>query len=372
LSKQAVLRAYQQVQLSAVIDSPSEFFDFHTGEAKLIFGGLICDPTPESVFSCYGTNIFSVKPGEETEPGKINAVFTDDQGDLAFEIVDNEWIGPTSSFDLDIVGQRFTVRSSKGRIALKLRHEPPGKVVIERLDMQYEDIHLLASEYDFALGKYNGHNRNLIWLHVKARIDQIFSRPVAVEINRIDMPRTQYPSGFSAQHPGLIVNQVGKPEYALATDQKLLRLYDPTQCGLHWPALGFQIAKGCEFAVSAVVVGVCSIEHARKNFFSKNRMNVPQLYLPAQINEANLEKEQARAKRNKQSEGKKYLKEPFLVLKDAKAIKKWKKRQNLKRNPQNLITTPFLDDKPGCYNAWGSIKLVDSHDRPAIRLRKSS
>ena len=263
---------------------PREFFDFHTSTVKLIFGNLICDPTPESVFRCYGTNVFSVKPGVGSEPGSINALFANEQGDTIFQILENEWIGPTRPYDLTIIGQRFAVRAPSGHIALLLRHEPPGKIIVERLDMRYADVHILASEFDFAIGKYNGHGSNVIWLHVKARIDQIFSQPIAIEFCPTSALPNEYCRGLSVQKPGLIVNQTRQPQWALATDQALLQHYDPTQCGIYWPLLGLQVAKGCGFALCAVAAGVCSIEHARKHFFSQNRMKVPQLYLPAIIN----------------------------------------------------------------------------------------
>jgi|GEM_PF-1588168 len=374
LSKQAVLKSYRQVQLSSEIDNPREFFDFHTGEAKLLFGNLICDPTPKSIFRCYGTNVFSIEPGSDTEPGKINAIFSDDEGNLIFKILGNEWIGSTSSYDLEIIGQRFTLRSPNGRISLKLRHEPPGRVIIERLDMRYKDIHLLASEFDFAIGKYNGYgeySNNLAWLHVKARIDQIFSQPVAIEVNSTEALNVQYQNGLSIKNPGLILNQSGIPEHVLVTDQEIARFYNLTECGIHWTALGFQIAKGCEFALCAVAVGVCSIEHARKHFFSKNRMSVPQLYLPAIINSEKLKKEYSKTGFTKKSEAGEYLKEPFLVLEDKKAIEEWVKRQTEKNTSKIVITTPFVDDKPGCYLAFGAIKLVDSYRGAAVRIQKN-
>jgi hypothetical protein len=371
LSKQSVFQSYQRVQTVDEIDNPREFFDFHTGEAKLLFGNLICEPVPESVFRCYGTNVFSVEAGNSSEPGKINSIFCDDDGQLTFQIIGNEWIGPTSSYDLEIVGQRFTVRLPNGRISLKLRHTPPGIVTIERLDMRYKDIHLLASEFDLALGRYTGHNNNLIWLHVKARIDQIFSQPIAIEVNPTEALTTQYQCGLSAKNPGIIFNQNGKSEYALVTDQELAHRYNLTECGIHWPALGFQIAKGCEFALCAVATGVCSIEHARNKFFSKNRMNVPGLYLPARINATKLRKEYSKAGFGKKSDAGKYLSEPFLVLEDKRAIKEWNTRQTDKNDSKNFVATPFLDDKPGCYFATGVIKLVDSYNGPAIRVGKT-
>jgi len=372
LSKQAVLQSYRRVQTVDEIDSPREFFDFHTGEAKLLFGNLICDPTPESVFRCYGTNVFSVEPGNGSELGKINAIFSDDNGQTAFQILGNEWIGPKSAYDLEIVGQRFTIRLPNGRISLQLRHVPPGRLIIERLDMRYKDVHLLASEFDLALGRYTGHgkhNNNLIWLHVKARIDQIFSQPIAIEVNPTEALATQYQSGLSAKHPGLIINQNGKSEYALVTEQALAHFYNLTECGIHWPALGFQIAKGCEFALCAIAAGVCSIEHARRHFFSKNRMSVPGLYLPAIINSAKLKQECSKTGFGKKIEAREYLNEPFLVLEDAMAVKEWNKRQINKNNSKTLVTTPFLDDKPGCYFATGTIKLVDAYNGSAIRVR---
>lgn len=369
LSKQAVQQAYEKIQSSNEINNPSEFFDFHTGTAKLMFGGLICDPTPESVFRCYGNDVFSIKPGVGSEQGAINALFADEHGNPIFQIVENEWVGPKALFDLEIIGQRFVVRKPDGSISLQLRHEVPGKVIVERLDMRYADVHLLASEFDFALGKYNGYSNNLIWLHVKVRIDQLFSQPIAIEVNHTNALPIEFEAGLSAKNPGIIINQSGKLEHALTTDSNLLNYYNPLRCGIYFPLLGFQIAKGCAFAISAMAIGVCSIDHARKHFFSQNRMNIPSLYLPALINELNLSKEKAKIQ-SKDTKFNKYLKEPFLVLKDSKAIESWNERQALRGVGFSLVKTPFQDDKPNCYFAIGAIKLVDKYDGPAIRIKK--
>lgn len=377
LSKQAVLQSYQRVQASDEIDSPGEFFDFHTGESKLLLGNLIYNLTPQSIFCCYGKNIFSVEPGSGSEPGKINAIFYDDEGNIAFEIIGNEWKG-SSSYDLEIVGQRFTIRlpnkkKGKGKICLRLRHEPPGKIIIERLDMRFSDIHLLVSEFDIAVGKYNGygeHANNLIWLHVKIRIDRIFSQPIAIEVNQIKGLSIQYQSGLSAKNPRLIINQNGKPEYALITAQEIADYYNMNECGIYWPELGFQIAKGCEFALCAIITGVCSIEHARKYFFGENRMNSLGLYLSAIINSESLKEENLKSSFVKLRKTDKYLKEPFLVLEDTEALNEWSKRQTKKNDFKDLIITPFLDDKPGCYFATGTIDIVDSYSGPAIRVKK--
>lgn len=80
------------------------------------------------------------------------------------QIVDNTWRGAVSAWDTEVVGPRIKVRKKKGTFSLILRLEPPGRIVIEKLDMRIADAHILASESSYALGRYESSDR-VYWFH---------------------------------------------------------------------------------------------------------------------------------------------------------------------------------------------------------------
>lgn len=364
LSKKTVKEYYENIQIKKDVKPPSDFFDFHGNETKLYIGNIIYESMPETVLEYCGEQIISIKPGNRIERASINAKFTDSFGVECFNISGNEWIGKNENFDLEVTGARFIIKKSN-RTYLKLKNEPPGKIIVEQLDMRYKDIHILASDQDLAIGRYNGYGNNLIWLHLKIRIDKLLNSPKVIIIENINALNDEYTQGISATKPKIITNQVGSEEFALLTDQKLALNYKLSQTGVYWPALGIQIAKGCDIAISGLLAGVASLEHARKNFFKKNRMNVPQSYLPSILNKDSINKEF----KNFESCTNNNYKPPFLYIKDKNAIKQWRIRKD-RINKSQIINTAFLDDEPGCYLAFGPIRLNDNYNGPAIKVSK--
>lgn len=76
----------------------------------------------------------------------LSAFFTDIDGRHTLAIEQNEWRTPTDNWDVEVEGRRITIRKKLGRIALRLRSDPPHMLTVERLDMYYEGIHLSVQE----------------------------------------------------------------------------------------------------------------------------------------------------------------------------------------------------------------------------------
>ena len=83
--------------------------------------------------------ILSFSPPEipRTAP-LLNAKFYDKKGHLCAEIIDNEWRGYKRAWDIENIGNRYTVRSGRREIALRLQITD-GKVHIDRLNMNYSN-----------------------------------------------------------------------------------------------------------------------------------------------------------------------------------------------------------------------------------------
>ena len=61
-------------------------------------------------------------------------------------IVDNEWQAQATNWDVDVVGPRITFRRDHRDICLRLRTDPPNRVVIESIDMVFAGVRILTSE----------------------------------------------------------------------------------------------------------------------------------------------------------------------------------------------------------------------------------
>jgi hypothetical protein len=186
LSKEFVLASYRKIQAQPASEAspPVGPLDFHDGSAELMIGGLLYSPAVQTVLRYYGHDLIRVVPGQEDEPGMISAVFTDEAGCDVLQLVENEWVGSLESWDIEVVGQRLTVRRERGDISLQLRLDPPGRIVVERLDMRVGDGHVLATEQTYAVGRYIT-DGTIHWVHAGIRIRR--SSPLGAAIEFTDV-----------------------------------------------------------------------------------------------------------------------------------------------------------------------------------------
>lgn len=146
LSKTFIQKKYEECKSADPDDLPPpfDFLDFHDGKAQLKVGGITYDPGVRCILEYHGLDVIRVAPGSSDVPGGINAAFLDSDGENTLLIDDNVWLGAVDAWDIEVVGPRITVRKNKGSVAIRLRLEPPGKIVIERLDMRFKDAHVLV------------------------------------------------------------------------------------------------------------------------------------------------------------------------------------------------------------------------------------
>ncbi|MCO5109209.1 MAG: hypothetical protein M9907_19315 [Burkholderiaceae bacterium] len=150
------MRRYEEIQRASIedVEPPIGPLDFDDGSAELVIGNLRYSPAVRTVLRYGGSDVIRVDPGKDREPGSISAIFADDEGREVLRLDRNQWIGSLDSWDISVVGRRIAVQSRRSQAALKLRLEPPGRIVIEHLDMRFGNAHLLATEHAFAAGRY--------------------------------------------------------------------------------------------------------------------------------------------------------------------------------------------------------------------------
>jgi hypothetical protein len=121
-----------------------------------------------------------------------------------------------------VTGQRITVRQAHGRVALRLRLDPPGRIVVEQLDMRFGSGHVLATEHTWAVGRYLQEDSDLIdWAHVpflrilggsslSAAIEFLDPDAMAVRADLSQADGLTTPGGaFQFRSDGLIFKRLG-------------------------------------------------------------------------------------------------------------------------------------------------------------------
>lgn len=104
-----------------------------------------------------GETLLQVEPAEDTNaPFQLSGKFYGEKDRLLFEIKKNEWTGPTSNWDIEQSGSRITVRTAPGRIAIKLRAEPPNELVVEQIDMRRRGTRIAGTEDEVAVQTRSG------------------------------------------------------------------------------------------------------------------------------------------------------------------------------------------------------------------------
>ena len=124
----------------------SEAFDLGTEELIVVFAGVTFTNTPQLIV-VNNFPILSLKPPEALgQPYRLSGFFADNSGQVTLKIEDNVWSAGADNWDVECVGPRITIRSNPREITLVLRSEPPYRLVVERLNMQFEGIHLRGEE----------------------------------------------------------------------------------------------------------------------------------------------------------------------------------------------------------------------------------
>lgn len=82
------------------------------------------------------------KPISPGEPYRLSGFFCDRNGMEIFRIDENEWKGNIENWDIEIVSNTITIYREHHKIALKLKVEPPSKIIIEQIDMYYKGCHI--------------------------------------------------------------------------------------------------------------------------------------------------------------------------------------------------------------------------------------
>lgn len=250
LSKAAVQAAYLSVWRSApeAVVAPSGPLDFYSSNAHLVIGGLRYSPLISSLLVYHGQELFRVEPGVNGTPGSISALFFDDLGNPIFRLIENEWVGEPTNWDIEVVGPRLRVRNPNGRVVLALRLEPPGTVVVECLDMRCNDAHVLVSEKSYAVGRYLDGDV-VAWMYADLTVTRAVPEARGFEF-----------MGSDELHARTVaLDGVGQ---SMSTSNGAFIFGSPL--GVVCPSLGISIGYGSTFGLYGSAMAILPVSNVRK------------------------------------------------------------------------------------------------------------
>ncbi len=119
----------------------NEAFDFGSEPIEVVFAGVTFTNCTHLI-RVAGIPILSVaNPENVGEPYKLSGRFSDDGGEVTLKIEENIWSVGADNWDVECEGPKITIRRGPGDIVLVLKSEPPKRLVIERLNIEFEGIY---------------------------------------------------------------------------------------------------------------------------------------------------------------------------------------------------------------------------------------
>ena len=124
----------------------SEVFDIDNDGLEVILGSSSWINT-KTILEISGKALLAIESPEfEESPFRISAYFYDRAGNEIFRIIQNEWQSLVSNWDIEVKGSRIKIRNAPRDIILVIRAEPPRRLVVERLNMFYENTQIIGRE----------------------------------------------------------------------------------------------------------------------------------------------------------------------------------------------------------------------------------
>lgn len=121
-------------------------FDVGTMHPEIKIGPVTATNVP-IVIEAMGDAILKVEPPEiEGGPFRLSARLANKLGAEVLYIEQNEWMTPTSNWDVQLIGPRIKIHSAPRDVALILRVDPPKSIILERLAMYYRGVRLIVRE----------------------------------------------------------------------------------------------------------------------------------------------------------------------------------------------------------------------------------
>ncbi|MBL8640119.1 MAG: hypothetical protein JNK24_07195 [Alphaproteobacteria bacterium] len=169
LSKKKIRDAYNKIQESENVDDPKRkgFFDVYERNLTVNLGKSSFQMF-HSVINIDGKDYLSFKPDPDRALSYvINGLFLDHGGSELFRIENNEWIGNTRQWDVDLSSTNLTIRRSKGNIMFSASKDPVSQSIsIMHLNMWAPPFHILIEKGNLLVGRCDIKRKKMIYFFI--------------------------------------------------------------------------------------------------------------------------------------------------------------------------------------------------------------
>lgn len=153
LSKESVLRKYNEIKHNELVKRPFETIDLSVNTPEIVIGNCKFI-NPKKIIELDNQTILALNPSHDNNGlPSLSGIFSDRDGKELISIKDNEWQGSIEHWDLVTQGRIITIRHSQGHIALKIELIPPSKIVVHTLDIEINGCHMYCHNGIFKIGK---------------------------------------------------------------------------------------------------------------------------------------------------------------------------------------------------------------------------
>lgn len=165
---------------------------------------------PKAVFTVDGIDILSFSaPRDRGEPVLLNGTFFDANGNIIFEIKNNEWVGPKECWDLEIVANRIVIKSDPDTVALQLNLCPPNSIEIVEMNMGFRNCRIRTETHGVLMERWDDICRH--FFVVEAIIDDadscIYINTKNPETSRYKGYKMSAGSGIELLGTGMVVGK---------------------------------------------------------------------------------------------------------------------------------------------------------------------
>lgn len=131
----------------------NEWLDVSTDSVEVVFAGSTFTDCTHILNIC-GDNVLSILPPEfPGEPCRVSGLFADDTGATTLRIDNNQWLAGADNWDVEWIGKTLTIRKGPGDIVLVLKTLPPRKLIVERLSMHINGIHVAGNDKEMTFSR---------------------------------------------------------------------------------------------------------------------------------------------------------------------------------------------------------------------------
>lgn len=148
IPKEVVQTQYEKIQQEVSAEPPrdSEYFVNHFQHLRVDIGKCKFSEH-RAIINIDGIDILSYQMDEDSGRYVVTGRFFDSEGNKLFEIIDNEWIGPTDIWDIEQEGTRLVIRGGSRNILFDAsKNEDNATLKINRLNMYVPPFNVLVQQ----------------------------------------------------------------------------------------------------------------------------------------------------------------------------------------------------------------------------------